>query len=235
MKYIKWILIILFNIFIAHYGYAQSIISTKTVVLKYQDRTDTLNIPVASARYPALKEGLSYKLIFDGDDLPAIIANYDTCGCGTTGLDYKVTFENKDIVSIQLTFETMGAYPDSYDKWLTLNIHTGKAYPISNEINAMGLKWIFSNYKAILNRRIIADKKQNKDEDMNEYNALKDAIHDLTSGELFSKYVFTKQGVVFSMDQILPHVASSFDPNRDLLVPYAKLRMYKAPKAIIVK
>jgi len=225
MKFLKGALIILVSTYsIIDNAYSQtqpsqqkSIISPKIVVLNFEQQKDTLRIPIVSDKYPALKNALSYKNIFDGDDLPDVIKKYQSCACGITGLDYDVTFESKGIVSIILYFNTMSAYPDDYQKLLTFNISTGERYPIANEIDPEGLKWIFNNYKTILRKRIF------------------NTVDSLKSDELFGKYIFVKGQIMFSINKILPHVVQDVEPNRDWLIPYNKLKEYKTSGAIVLK
>jgi len=243
MKYLKGLLIAVVSIFlIICDGYTQtrpsqkkSIISTKNVGLSYEQQKDTLRIPVVADQYPALKKALSDKDIFDGDDLQAEIKNYKSCGCGITALNYEVTFESDAVISIILYFDTMAAYPDEYQKYLTFNIKTGEVYPIGKEISVNGLKWIFDSYKSTVRKRIIKDKEGNPDEDIDDFNELKTTIDSLGSQELFGKYVFTKKGIKLSTERILPHVVQAFEPDRDLIIPYDKLKIYKAATAVVIK
>ena len=239
----KWALITVVSVYsLANDAYSQtkpspqkSIISEKIAVLKYQDHLDTLELPVVSDKYPALKKALSYKNIFNGDDLPDLIKNYADCECGITSFGYQVTFESKDVISIKIYVETTAAYPDDSEEWFTLDIATGEPYPISREINAKGLRWLFDYYKTELRKRIYAYKSENQDEDSDAYNELKAAIDSLHSDELFGKYVFTKQGIALSIEKILPHALQNMEPDRDLMVPYDKLKIYIAPGALIIK
>src|SRR5215216_4801904 len=145
-RYVIWLILLGINMLVPRV-YAQrrqpAIISTKIVLLKYQSQTDTLRLPVVNNKYPALKKAMSYQNLFDGDNLDSVVANYKNCGCGITGSDYEVTYQDAGIISIELFFETMGAYPDSYQRWHTLDIHTGKAYPIEKELNPAGLSWLY--------------------------------------------------------------------------------------------
>ena len=243
MKYLKVALIVLACIYAApHYAWSQtkpspqkSVISKKIAVLKYKDHLDTLELPVVSDKYPALQKALSYKNIFFGDDLADLVKNYADCECGITSFGYEVTFESKDVISIKIYAETVAAYPDDSEEWFTLNIATGEPYPISREINAKGLKWLFDGYKAELRKRIYKYKSENPDEDNDAYKELKAAIDSLHSDELFGKYVFTKQGIALSIEKILPHVLQNMEPDRDFLIPYDKLKIYKAPGALVIK
>jgi hypothetical protein len=211
------------------------IISTKIVVLKYNDYLDTLDLPDVPDKYPALKNALSFRNICYGDDLQDVIKNFASCECGVTGLSYEVTFESKDILSIIIYTETTGAYLTTSQEWLTFNIGTGQPYPLSNEINAAGRKWIYDDYKKTLGKRILDDKKANPDEDAGEYNDLKTAVSKLESSELLGKYVFTKDGIKFSTERVLPHAVQSLEPDRDLLIPYSKLKEFKAATAGVLK
>lgn len=242
MNYLKSILSILAGIYlITYWGYAQtgssqqkSIISAKIVALSFEKQKDTLRMPVVDDKYPALKAALSYKNIFDGDDLPDVIKNYQSCGCGIISLDYEVTYENKDIISIVLYFNTIGAYPDDYQKFLTFNISTGKMYPLSNEINPQGLNWIFTNYKTLMRKRVFNEKKDDA-EYADAYSELKTTLDSLKDDELFGKYVFIKRGILLSIEKILPHAMQAIEPNRDWIIPYDKLKAYKTPGAVVLK
>jgi hypothetical protein len=224
--------------------YQKSIISTQTVVLRYKhndsssliDHTDTLQIPVVSEKYPELKKALSFENIGDSDGLQDVIENYAGCSCGLTSLYYEVVFENSDILSIKIFTEGIGAYPSSSTKRLTLNKQTGAAYAINNEISITGLKWIYSNYKKIIKQRIAQDYQQRKgtDEDDNVYQQLNESIDTLTSAEMLKDYLFTKTGIVFNTEGILPHALQAFEPNREWFVAYDKLRRYKRPHAVVL-
>ena len=226
---------------IAHSSFSQTkpsppktILSTKIVALKYETQTDTLRIPVVSDRYPVLKKAFSEKNIFDGDDLAAVVKNYQLCGCGTTSLSYEVTFESKDIISVIFYYETMGAYPDDYQKYLTFNINTGKIYPISNEVNSKGLNWLLAGYKTELRKRVRKLKEDNAADNADAYTELSTTIDSLSGDELFKNCVFKKDGITLTIEKILPHVMQNVEPERDWLVPYSKLKIYKIPGAIVL-
>ena len=215
----------------------QKIISTKVVVLRSRKNkdTDTLKIPVVSSVYPKLKAALCDTALFDGDTLAAVIKAYADEDPGITSLDYKVTFLNKDIISIVLYYESVGAHPDSYEKWLTLNVNTGKPYAINNEITSSGMVWVLNNYKMLMKNRILAVKKEYGPKmDKETFEMLNEAIDGLTVEDLAHKYVFTKNGVRFSMDQILPHPVKNMEPVRDWDIRYGVLKGVTAPSAIII-
>src|ERR1700748_3300628 len=102
MKYLLIFIILL----TANFAPAQPLISLKTVILRHDTQTDTLRIPIVSDKYPTLKKELSYKNLFDGDDLADVIKNYASCGCGITSLSYEVTYQSNNIISIVLYFQT---------------------------------------------------------------------------------------------------------------------------------
>lgn len=250
MKYFKPILLLTVAIFLAEAAFSQvkqpgkgSAVYAQRIILKYNkhgdsemdSHADTLRIPVAGPEYPALKKALSNEKLFLGDDLKTLMANYADCGCGITNLDYEVTFENKDVISLKLFYETEAAYPSSFQQWLTLNKHTGIAYPLSAEIDQKGRNRLFKMYADTLLTRIAQDKIARTDEDSVTYDELKTNINQLESGELFSKYIFTDKGIVLSIEAILPHVVQDMEPDDDLFIPYTKLKPYILPKAIILK
>jgi hypothetical protein len=246
MNYLKWLLIVLLNLSLAVNGYSQnkllpqkSIISPKTVVLRHESQTDTLTIPVVSNEYPELQKVLSYKAIFDGDDLADVEKKYESCSCGITGLNYDITFENKGIISIILYFYRSGV--ENIPQFLNLNISTGKVYDIADEINPDGLKWIVNTYKTTLRKRISLYKQQNADADNSdnniddEYKMLTNDLDSLDTGELLKKYLFTKNGLMFSTEKVLPQEMHADEPDRALIIPFNKLKIYKTAGAIVLK
>jgi hypothetical protein len=243
MNYLKIVFVISLCFYVSvFHGYAQVksskyITSTQSVALNYENQSDTLRLPLVSDKYPELKKALSYEKIFDGKSLEEVVKNYSTCGCGITELNYAVTFENNDVISIEFYYETMGAYPDNEEQWLTLNIHTGELYPVSNEINAVGVKWLFEHFKATLKQRIQDNKENilNEDDGENIYKALTDAINNIQSEELFKKYVFTEKGIELSIERVLPHVVANLEPDDDWLIPYSKLKSFKTTGAVVLK
>ena len=222
----------------------KSIISTKMVVLTFKhndssyldDHNDTLYLPVVSNKYPGLQKALSFENIGDEDGLDSIKARYAATARGLFDLNYEVVFETEDVLSIKIYTEWMGAYPSSGTQRLTLAIHTGAAYPSSREINAAGLKWIYGTYRKLMKQRIAEDFRSRKGED-DEYerNDLNESIDSLTSAELLANYSFTKSGIMFSSEPVLPHAVQNHEPDREWFVAYTRLRKYKTPKAIIVK
>ena len=235
--------------FLFSFSYAQgikpsdysSIITTKKIILKYQDNAaDSLLIPMVSDKYPELKKALCDTNLFFGDKLDTVIKPYNTDGTGITSFNYEVTFVNKDVISLKLHYETKGIYPDNAHQWLTLNIHTGASYPISKEISPAGLTWIFTNYKELLKTRISNDRnrldKEKVDENYTDiYNDLMESADTLAAGEMLKRYVFTDKGIDFTTEDILPHVAEDFEPKRDWLIPYNKLKPFILPQAIVLK
>ena len=250
MKYFKLIWLLIIAGFLAGTGYSQpkqprneSAVSAQLIILKYskhgdseiESHSDTLRIPVANNKYPALQKALSYENLFLGDGLKTLQDNYADCSCGITGLDYEVSFENKDVISLKLFYETEAAYPSSSQQWLTLNKQTGQAYPLSAEIDPKGREWLFKMYKDTLLNRIDQDKATTPEEDSVTYEELKTNINQLESSELFSKYIFNGKGIVLSIEPVLPHVVQDQEPNEDLFIPFSKLKPYILPQAVILK
>lgn len=202
---------------------------------------DSLLIPVVSAKYPGLQKALCDTSLFFGDKLDTVVKNYQLKGDGITSFYYEVPFINNGVISIKLCANTRAAYPDYSERWLTLDIHSGKAYPVSNELNRSGLDWIYKSYKALMKKRItedIKDTKTNKtynSDDSLIYADLFEEIDSLKYNEMFKSYVFTDQGIVFTTDRVLPHIVRALEPYRQWLIPYKELTPYILPGAIILK
>jgi hypothetical protein len=229
-------------IFCSSYAQKQSleysnIITTKKLVVRNKknptDNPSIYLIPIVSKKYPKLRDALSDTNLFHGAKLDSVIREYQTTGWGYASFSYEVTFVSKDVISIKLYYETMGAHPDESQQWLTFDIRTGKHYSLNNEIDPRGLKWVYTTYKTTLRKRILENKEGKDCGDT--YNDLKIAVDNLKINELFKGYVFTKEGLMISMEKILPHVVQACEPNRELMIPYSKLKSFKTSTAIVIK
>ncbi|HEY9004473.1 MAG TPA: hypothetical protein VIM89_24155 [Mucilaginibacter sp.] len=218
------------------FDYSNIITTKKLAVRSKKHPTDNPSIyliPVVSKKYPKLRDALCDTNLFNGEKLDSVVKEYQNEGVGISSFSYTITYANKNIISLKLDYETMGAHPDEYQRWLTLDIHTGKYYSLSNEIDSRGLNWTFTKYKATLRKRISGNK---EDKDCgNTYDDLKAAVDSLKANDLFKGYIFTKEGVMLSMEKILPHVVQSCEPDRELLIPFSKLKPFKATTAIVIK
>lgn len=221
----------------------KSIISPKTVLLNFQGQKDSLVLPVVSSKYPSLKKALSAESLLFDEPLDSVVDNFNTTGSGITSFDYVVSYENKDILSMKFHYETMGAYPSSYWRYTTLRISTSKPYLIKNEINTQGLSWIYSQYKIRLLKDIKKDRvlikadKDSKDtyNDMDVYQTLKTSVDSLSMASMFKVYLVTPKGIIFTTEDVLPHVVSSMEPERGWFIPFSKLKPYATSKAILLK
>src|ERR1700744_290277 len=213
------------------------IITAKKVILKNEksgtDDSCVYFVPIVSDKYPELKRALSDTNLFGGETIDTVVKRYKSEGLGNTYFSYEITYADKNIISLQLYYETMGGdHPDESQRWLTLNIPTGKIYSITNEINPAGLKWIFDNYKSALNARIAEAKKGDmkpdengslSEEDERMYSDLEQSVNNLELEELIKNYVFTNEGIIFTTEDILPYVVHGREPDRNWYIPYKKL------------
>ena len=237
------------------FSYAQKISSdhsdiilTKRIAVKNEkfstDDSAVYIIPVVSGKYPELKKALCDTVLFDGESLDSVTNQYKTEGIGISYFSYDITYATKDIISLQLYYETMGAHPDESQQWLTLDIHSGKPYPLKQEINPAGLKWLFDNYKALIKQRIFEDKQSTlrddltspeHEDDRNMFNDLEQSIDKLEADELFKNYVFSNKGLILMTEGVLPHAVRAHEPDRTWLMSYKKLKPYILPSAIVLK
>ena len=97
------------------------------------------------------------------------------------------------------------------------------------------MRWAFNSYKRLMRNRILADKNDFGVDDKWAFNSLNEAVDSIKISDIANKYVFTKTGIRFSIEQILPHVVRDHEPDRDWEVKYSALKTFKAPNAIILK
>jgi hypothetical protein len=245
MKYCVLILALCFTLTAAlAQQKSHSIITPKKVYIKYKGNAekDSLEIPIVSDKYPALKAALAETVLFNGYTLDNIVEQYQKDGRGFTSLSYAVTYESPAVTSIVLSYETMDAHPDSYQLRLTLDIKTGNPYPLTNEIKPVGLNQIFKKYKAGLYKGLAATTKDvNRDKELDEegknyiLRALKHSLDTLKPGDVFKNYSYGENGITVTSPDALPHAVRNYDLNRDWFIPYTKLRKYKTTTAKVIR
>jgi hypothetical protein len=227
-----------------HICFAQSnkpnnkiITGTQMVYLNYQGQKDSLFMPLVSDQYPALKEALSDKNLFNGDRIEDIKAKYSSCGCGITGLSYEVSYASDNVISIMFYYDVMAMHREGYQEWLTLDVHTGKPYSLANEVTDQGTDYIAVLYKKKLKKNIEADKEAKIDDDVENdvYDDLINTLNGLTTKVIISSYVFTPKGILFKTDDVLPREVNDHEPDRTMLLPYSQLKAYIKPGAIVLK
>lgn len=219
------------------------IIYPQIIKLKYKEYqyTDTLIIPVISDDYLLLKKAVAEK-IFDGEKLEDVVKNYEEDGHGYTGVSYEIAYSDAHVISFIFSYETMGAYPDSYQKFLTYNIYTGKPYRLTDEINKAGITALFAQYRRFLKDGLAEIKNDiKKDSGVSDAEAaqiiatLKTSIDKLKPADVFNNYVFNKKGIKLTSNGVLPHAIRNYELARDWLITYDELKPYKAATAIVLK
>jgi hypothetical protein len=230
-----WLCVI--NTFCCH---AQKAITTRPVYLRYQDRADTLYLPMVSHDFPELQKALSEREILNGKTIKEVVSEYAECECGLTSLNYDISCFNKDVISINLMYETMGAYPSSGQQWINLYVKTGKPVLLSKILTPKGLSIIKAKYKRILSERIEDDKKALKDDpdyDASIYDRLIETVNTFNINSSATKYLLTPKGILLSSNDVLPHVVQAFEPQRDVLFSYKQLinLRYLDPKGLLGK
>lgn len=215
---------------------SSAIISYKTFRLKHDnDAVDSLHIPVVSSKYPKIQKALSDTALLNSQCAKAVVDTFASTGWGITHLDFKVSFENEDIISVILNYEYMGAYPSTYTKWLNLDKHTGKPYPLLSEITLKGVNEILKSYKLNLKKDIRQERKDQIDENQGIYKGLIEDADNLRPVDFLENYIFTKKGINFRSEDVLGHAYRNMEPPREWFLSYKQLKIYRAPNSLIVK
>nr|WP_294942338.1 hypothetical protein [uncultured Mucilaginibacter sp.] len=79
--------------------------------------------------------------------------------------------------------------------------------------------------------RIRQDKAEDKKAGV--YEELIESVNKITVATLMKSYLFTKKGVMFKTEKVLPHVTQALEPNRAIFFSFADLKKYQKPRRTI--
>lgn len=224
-----------------HAPAARVIIGTRTISMSHEGDKETLELPIVSNKYPALKIALGDTVLLYGNTAAKNKKDFEQKGFGVTSLSYKITHQDARVLSIIFYYETMGAHPDTYKTFATYNVVTGKPYPVSAELSKDGLKQIYTRLKDSLKRNAIglkqeldADSSLQQEDKTSITDTYQDAAAHIQQTELLSSYVFTKAGISFITYDLLPHYIHNLEPNHEWLILYNTVKRYKLKTARVI-
>jgi len=209
------------------------ILRDSIVLLKYKTQSDTIVFPVVNPQFPELGKSLNPEAIL-GERLFKIKENYETCGCGYAFLSYRKTFSNSKIISLWFRTAFVGPYASETTIYQTLNIRTGLAYKLTDQLSEAGQKYVLSKYKDNLLKRLETDKLNHSEEDyQTAYNQIKNNISQLKFGAINDNYIVENNSVRVKTEPILPHAVLAWEINRSMDFSLEELKQFKKNNASI--
>lgn len=227
---------------IAAFGQKPHIIHTKKIQLTHKNQRDSLLMPIASPKYPALQAALCDTCLLFGNTLQEEIEDYAQNGYGITSLTYQISYQDARVISFILDYETMAAHPDAEQHLLTLDINTGKPHDLRKEISAAGIQTLFKRYINRMRNSIPLIKKEiaenpeiSADDRERIIEEVKEVITYIKPEDLLTNYAFTKTGITFNTFREMTYVYRGYDVEHEWHVNYATLQKYKLKTAVVIK
>lgn len=214
------------------------VIGTRTVKMGQSNEEFILALPIINPKYPKLKAVLNDKALLYDKTAEQTRKSFKAGESGITSFSYEVTHQDAKILSLVLNYETMGAYPSSATTFVTYNVATGKAYSLSAELSKEGLDQLFKQLKDSLNAgaaELRDDSLISAEEKAGVVDDYQERVDSVKPDEILNNYVFTKEGIRFTIGDFLPHVTHALEPEHDWLIPYAAIRRYRLPGAKVIK
>lgn len=140
---------------------------------------------------------------------------------------YTVNYNQNNILDLTYAISGVGAYPDEYEKHVSVDLKTGKILRSRDLFKAEALGAIAQAVDQMMQREIqekIAEfRQQEPDLDSTLF-----ANHRFQQKHL-DDFSISKAGVTFHYSFGFPHVVKAAEPSGAYLIPYAKLRPYVRP------
>jgi hypothetical protein len=208
-------------------------LETRTIVLPYGRKGEPYpNYKEATIRYPAVG-GLKNRVILQSVQMAISlnrlmgqsIAEMDhEYGGWLDEIDYTVNFNQNNVLDLTYLISGTAAYPDSYEKRVSVNLQTGKVIRVKDLFKADALSAIAQVVDKMMQREIqekIAEFQQEEpDLAVTQFAGHRFQVKNLED------FNIGKTGVTFHYNFGFPHVIKAAEPSGDYLLSYNQLIRY---------
>lgn len=144
-----------------------------------------------------------------------------------TEVDYAVNYNRNNVLDLTYTVSGVGAYPSGFEKWVSVDLKTGRRLRAKDLFKADGLGAIAQSIDQQMQQNIrqkIAEVRQQEPD----FGTDAFANHRFQPKNL-ENFTIGKTGVTFHYSFEFPHVIKAAEPSGDYLMPYSQLTRYIRP------
>lgn len=148
-----------------------------------------------------------------------------------TQVEYVINYNRNNILDLTYAVSGVGAYPSGFEKWVSVDLKTGKRLRAkdlfkANELGAIAQS-IDQQMQQNIQQKIAEVRQQEPDLSVDVF-----ANHRFEPKHL-EDFTIGKTGVTFHYSFGFPHVIKAAEPSGDYLIPYSKLTRYIRPDGVL--
>jgi hypothetical protein len=148
-----------------------------------------------------------------------------------TEVEYAINYNRNNILDLTYTVSGVGAYPSGFEKWVSVDLKTGKRLRVKDLFKADGLgaiaQSIDQKMQQNIRQKIAKVRKQEPDLGLDVF-----ANHRFQPKNL-ENFTIGKTGITFHYSFDFSHVIKAAEPSGDYLIPYSQLTRYIRPDGVL--
>ncbi len=148
-----------------------------------------------------------------------------------TEVEYAVNYNRNNILDLTYAVSGVGAYPSGFEKWVSVDLKTGKRLRARDLFKADGLgaiaQAVDQQMQQTIRQKMAEVRKQEPDLGLVVF-----ANHRFQPKNL-ENFTIGKTGVTFHYNFEFPHVIKAAEPSGNYLMPYSKLTRYVQPDGVL--
>jgi hypothetical protein len=232
-------------------GVSQPKMKAPSGSVNLQSKTAVLRFGKQGAAFPDYKEAVIHYPLASGLTNPNILKQVQTAislkqvlgqsleemrqeyieNQWLTGVEYVVNYNHNSILDLTYAVSGVGAYPSGFEKWVSVDLKTGKKLQVKDLFKADGLRAIAQSIDQQMQKNIqqkrVEVRQQAPDLSLDMF-----ANHRFQPKHL-ENFTIDKIGITFHYSFGFPHVIKAVEPSGDYLIPYRKLMRYIRPEGVL--
>ncbi len=148
-----------------------------------------------------------------------------------TEIEYAVNYNRNNILDLTYAVSGVGAYPSGFEKWVSVDLKTGKRLRAKDLFKAEELgviaQSIDQQMQQNIRQKIAEVRQQEPDLGLDAF-----ANHRFQTKNL-ENFTIGKTGVTFHYNFEFPHVIKAAEPSGNYLMPYSQLTRYIRPEGAL--
>ena len=236
---------------LAEVGLSQPKIKASSGSVNLQSKTSVFRFGKQGAAFPDYKEAVIHYPVASGSTNPAILKQVQASislkqvlgqsleelrqeyveNQWLTEVEYAVNYNRNNILDLTYAVSGVGAYPSGFEKWVSVDLKTGKRLRVKDLFKAEGLgaiaQSIDKQMQQNIRQKIAEVRQQEPDLGLDVF-----ANHHFQPKNL-ENLTIGKTGVTFHYNFEFPHVIKAAEPSGDYLIPYSQLTRYIRPDGVL--
>ncbi|HEY9827942.1 MAG TPA: hypothetical protein V6D19_21100 [Stenomitos sp.] len=148
-----------------------------------------------------------------------------------SNIDYAITYNRYPALSLTYFVSGVGAYPDGYEKHVSVDLRTGKRLQVEDFLQAAAIAPLTQEIDRMLQQEIQKTMTEVLQQEPDFGTDL--FMHRRFERQNLSDFSITKEGITFYYNFDFPHVVKAAEPKHDFLIRYRWLAPYLRPEGAL--